>query len=74
MLGLFYPSSPESPVAPPATLGVALRAGCHREEWRPWLRRVPQRSSLRSQRLRYGGVGCPAACRGVLHSRETRGC
>ncbi|MDP2933752.1 MAG: hypothetical protein Q8N81_06535, partial [bacterium] len=37
----FDPSSPESPVA------------CHREEWRSWLRRVPQR--------------CPAACRGVLH-------
>jgi len=60
---ILHPSSPGSPVAPPATLGVALRAGCHREEWRPWLpssprlrrtsRRVPQR--------------CPAACRGVLH-------
>jgi len=58
------PSSPESPVA------------CHREEWRSWLalmlrnglRRVPQISSLRSQKHCFGGVGCPAACCGVLHS------
>ena len=58
------PSSPESPVA------------CHREEWRSWLalmlrnglRRVPQISSLRSQKHCFGGEGCPAACCGVLHS------
>ena len=57
--------------------------GCHRDEWPPWLppslgqllrtsRRVPQRSSLRSQRLCYGGVGCIAACRRVLHQYKVR--